>query len=114
MRLQPHKVEDRSTFLGHIGRFFTNIAELGTGLDAIYFAVSLLLGLGFLSYIGFVWLLHLFQKGQFLLASLVALGFTAIGIAAIAKSYFRLTLLLGAAAVCLIVFLSGVDNVLLV
>lgn len=113
LRLQPESIENRRTVSERIGRIFSGIADLGVGIEAIGFSLTLLFGLCFLGYGWIIWLLHFFHNGQFLVAGLVGVFFITISLAAIARSYLAIAIVLGTAAVCGVAFLSGASTALL-
>ena len=113
MRLQPQAIKKRLSVSERIGRFFSGIADFSVALEAIGVVFSLLIGLGVLGFVGFSWLSHFLQSGHFLLAGLVALVLIPISLAAFARSYTAIAVLLGAAAICGVAFLSGAGNLLL-
>jgi hypothetical protein len=55
---KPKVIENRPSFLERIVNFVSDTADFSTGIDVIGFVFSILIGLGFIGYIGFVWLSH--------------------------------------------------------
>lgn len=113
MRLQPQSIKNRLSVSERIGRFLSGIADFGVALEAFGFVFSLVLGVVVLGFVGIAWLSHFFQSGQFLLAGTVGLVLVTVSIAAFARSYTAIAILLGAAAICGVSVISGAGNALL-
>ncbi|AZN37168.1 hypothetical protein [Iodobacter ciconiae] len=113
MRVQSKIIEDRPSVLARIARFFLGIVEFCTVLDDVYFVFSLLAGLGFLGYLGFVWLSRFLHNGQFFAAAIVGMIIITISLATILRPYLAITLALGVAAVCGVALFSGTGYVFL-
>jgi hypothetical protein len=113
VRLQPTSLENRFTLSERFSRLLGTIVEFNNGIEAIGFLVVLLLGLGLSGYVLVSWLFFFLRNGQFLLAGFMGIASAFVYLAAIARSYLAVAVVLGTAAICGVVFLSGAGYALL-
>jgi hypothetical protein len=96
-----------------IGRGLDALLDIGTSIDALVFFLTLLAGVGLVGYVGSMWLLFLFDQGQYMVAVGLFIVFAALVLASLARIPAALILTLGGAVLCGVAFLMGYGNALL-
>jgi hypothetical protein len=91
----------------------TRIANFVDGIEGLWFLLTIFVGIGVLSYVGFAWGVYLFIHGRFILLAVYSfLGLVSVA-AALGRMPIALILVFGGSMVCGVALLSGYAHVLL-
>jgi hypothetical protein len=91
----------------------TRIANFVDGIEGLWFLLTIFVGIGVLSYVGFSWFVYLFNHDRFIpLAVYSFLGLVSFA-AALRRIPIALILVFGGSMVCGVALLSGYAHVLL-
>ncbi len=114
MRLEPvSNVDNRRSLKERFSDLIGAIVDIEVSLQFLGIVVSILVGLGVFGYVTVTWLLHLIEKGHYVVSFGLSVVLLAAAAGAIARIPIAMLLVFGSAMVCGTAFLLGAGNVLL-
>jgi hypothetical protein len=91
----------------------TRIANFVDGIDGLWILLTVVVGVGTLSYVGYAWFVYLLNHDNFIILTAYSILTFVSVVAAFARIPIALIVVLGGATVCGVTLLSGYSYVLL-